>query len=131
MLFVREKWRMPARMLRRGKVATGCRTLPQRHDAEKIAAPNQRNVARLDPLARIHERKVKGADNGCPRPWNSSSQTYQPKRGPVIFCGTNTEPSRSASVKPKTKNWLGFEMGLPFTSFTTRTKSLSLPTHRV
>src|ERR1700722_12033653 len=57
---------------------------------------------------------------------------YQGKLGKVrICCGTNCEPARSASVKPKTKNWLGLGIMLPFESGTVSRKSLSLATQRV
>ncbi len=47
---------------------------------------------------------------------------------PVRTWGTKTDPARSASVNPKTKNWLGLESMTPPKSLT---KSLSLAIQRV
>ena len=45
--------------------------------------------------------------------------------------GTNFEPPRSASVNPKTKNWLGLGMVFPSASVVVSRKSLSLAIQRV
>ena len=58
-------------------------------------------------------------------------EAYQSKPPPRNCWGTNWEPPRSASVKPKTKNWLGLGSGFPLGSSVFAIKSLSLASQRV
>ena len=52
-----------------------------------------------------HGRSLRrrAAEVGCP-----TQIVHDYQRNSRNSCGTNLEPPRSASVKPKTKNWLGF-----------------------
>src|SRR6266436_5848645 len=83
----------------------------------------KKNPAQAE-LGRGHHREwMIGIDPG------HSSAIYQ--RKVLNCCGTSFEPFRSASVKPKTKNWFGFETTTLLSSGTSMRKSLSLVTQRV
>ena len=60
-----------------------------------------------------HGRSLRrrAAEVGCP-----TQIVHDYQRNSRNSCGTNFEPPRSASVKPKTKNWLGFGIRFPVAS---------------